>query len=63
LLTEKGRVVTDEDIPAEIIRLVEDRQSARAQGDWTRADRVREKIESLGYQISDTGEGFRLTRK
>jgi hypothetical protein len=51
------------EIPAEVLALVEERRTAREQADWETADRCREKIESLGWQITDTGEGFRLTKK
>jgi cysteinyl-tRNA synthetase len=46
-----------------VLELAAERQKTRAQGNWEAADRLREKIESLGWQITDTGEGFQLSKK
>lgn len=50
-------------IPPEILELAAERQKAREGKDWAAADRYRVKIESLGWQITDTGEGFQLRKK
>jgi cysteinyl-tRNA synthetase len=42
--------------------LLEERQSARQRGDFTRADRLRAQIQELGYIIEDTPQGPRLKR-
>ncbi len=49
--------------PSEVIKLATERQTAREQKDWAAADHYREKIESLGWQIADTDEGFKVKRK
>ncbi len=50
-------------VPPEVIDLAAERQAARERKDWAAADRDRVKIESLGWQITDTSEGFRLSKK
>ena len=46
--------------PAEVLALAQQRREARACGDWTRADALRQRIATLGWQILDTPEGPRL---
>jgi cysteinyl-tRNA synthetase len=50
-------------VPPEVLELAAERQNTRAHGNWESADRLRKKIESLGWQITDTGEGFQLSKK
>jgi len=51
------------DIPAEIMALAEQRQTARAAKDWAEADRLRDQINAAGYDIKDTAVGPELTPK
>ena len=46
-----------ENIPSELKKLAQDREDARAQKDWKRADEVRELIRSRGYIVDDTDNG------
>jgi cysteinyl-tRNA synthetase len=46
-----------QEIPAEISKLAEQREEARKNKDWTKADEFRSKIESNGYRIDDTPYG------
>ena len=50
------------DIPVEVTALVEEREQARRQKDWQRADELRDAIAGLGYVIEDTGQGPKLSR-
>ncbi|MGA9398473.1 MAG: hypothetical protein WBV22_09475 [Anaerolineaceae bacterium] len=50
---DSGQVI----IPPDVITLADERQRARDRTDWKAADRFREQIESLGWQITDTPEG------
>jgi cysteinyl-tRNA synthetase len=43
---------TDE-VPAAVLRLVEERAEARARRDWARADALRQEILGLGYLVED----------
>jgi len=49
-------------IPSEIKKLVDEREKARANKDWKKADELRNKIKELGYQISDTENGTKITK-
>ncbi|KKG14151.1 cysteinyl-tRNA synthetase [Methanosarcina sp. 2.H.T.1A.6] len=46
-----------EEIPEEVVRLVEEREAARKKKDWKASDALREKIKALGYVVQDTKEG------
>ena len=46
--------------PAEVVSLAERRQNARASRDFGEADRLREEIESQGWEVRDVADGFRL---
>jgi cysteinyl-tRNA synthetase len=44
-------------------RLMEDREAARAEKDFTRADEIREELARMGYEVRDSAEGPRLVPK
>ncbi len=46
--------------PTEVLALVDQRQSARAQRDWATADKLREQIQALGWRVRDTPDGPQL---
>src|SRR2546422_5158219 len=50
-------------MPAEVLRLVEERGQARARRDWMRADQLRHEIERLGWGGEDPPSGPRITRE
>ncbi len=50
-------------IPDEIEKLVEQRETARKEKDWKKADELREKINKLGYSIDDTENGSKIKRE
>jgi len=47
----------NEEIPKEVMKLVEERETARKEKNWTVSDVLREKIKSLGYTVKDTKQG------
>jgi hypothetical protein len=47
-------------IPDDVLTLAHDRARARADRDWTEADRLRAAIESAGWKIVDRGTDFAL---
>ena len=53
---------TLEDVPENVKNLVELRKEAKANKDWASADKYRDEITALGYQIKDTKEGVELTK-
>ena len=44
-------------IPQEILKLVEQRNKARKNKDWAKSDELRIEIENRGYLVEDTKEG------
>jgi len=59
--SEEGRALEDTP-PAEVLALVNERQTARGNKDWVAADQVRQQIAALGWQIQDTSEGPKVVR-
>ncbi|HWC32957.1 MAG TPA: cysteine--tRNA ligase [Actinomycetota bacterium] len=47
-------------LPAEVRRLLEDRDAARAARDFARSDAIRDELTQLGYEVMDTPEGTRV---
>ena len=50
------------DVPKEVLELVKERENARKNKDWKKADDLREKIKKLGFAIDDTGEGVKIKK-
>jgi len=50
------------EIPEEIWKLVEERELARKNKDWEKADKIREEIRNKGYIIEDTPQGPRVKK-
>ena len=59
LYTEKK----EEEIPAEVLALLEERAAARKNKDFALADQLRDKIGELGYLVEETRQGTKLTKK
>ena len=47
----------DAAVPAEVLDLLEQRDAARGDRDFARADALRDRIRALGYELVDTAEG------
>ncbi|MBQ3566446.1 MAG: cysteine--tRNA ligase [Oscillospiraceae bacterium] len=52
----------EEEIPAEVMELVQKRQDARKAKDFKLADEIRDKIAELGYTVKETRQGTEITR-
>jgi len=52
-----------EKIPKDIIYLAEQRQQARIDKDYQKADEIRKQVDAKGYVIEDTVEGFAIKLK
>jgi cysteinyl-tRNA synthetase len=50
-------------IPPEVTQLAEQRENARREKNWKRSDELREQIFALGWELRDTKEGPKLTRR
>ena len=48
--------------PVDAQRLMQEREAARAAKDFDRADRIRDELASLGYEVRDTAKGPKLRR-
>ena len=44
-------------LPSKIVSLAKKRETLREKGKWAEADKIRKKIEELGYRVEDTSEG------
>ncbi len=49
-------------IPDNIQKLAQDREVARKDGDWAKADEIRAQIKVLGYEVDDTPQGPKITK-
>lgn len=49
-------------IPKEIKKLVQERELARKNKDYSKSDELRKKINSLGYEIKDSESGFEINK-
>ena len=52
-----------EEIPEEVKALAEQRWQAKQARDWATADKLRAELDSLGYIIKDSKDGYTITRK
>ena len=48
---------TKQNLPEEIAKLVEQRNTARTEKNWAESDRLRDEIQAKGYSVKDTKEG------
>ena len=62
LLEIFGIVFVEEILDADIERLIEERQAARANRDFATADRIRDELAAQGIKLLDTKDGVRWTR-
>ena len=52
----------ENEIPSEVMKLVEERESLRKNKKWNEADKIRAQIKDMGYNIEDTVYGPFLTK-
>lgn len=50
-------------LPAKVAKLIEQRDEARKNKDFSKSDELREEIESSGYLVEDTSKGTRVKKK
>lgn len=58
-----GLLPEDEKVPEEIMALAQQRQEARKARDYAQADALRDKITALGYDLKDTPEGVKISKR
>jgi cysteinyl-tRNA synthetase len=50
-------------LPPEIAKLAEERERARLAKDWKKSDELRDQLYALGWDVRDTKEGQKVTRR
>ena len=53
----------EQNIPEEIMELIEERKEARQNKDWAKSDKLREIINEKGYDIKDTKDGMEVKKR
>ncbi|MEI8270312.1 MAG: DALR domain-containing protein, partial [bacterium] len=56
------KTVKEEIIPSDVIKLVEEREEARKNKDYKKSDDLRAQINSLGYEVKDSEEGYKISK-
>lgn len=54
---------TEEEIPADVMELVEKRKQARSEKNFSLADMLRDEIAGMGYVIEETRQGTKIRKK
>ena len=54
---------SEDEAPEELRRLLTERDEARAERDFSRADELRDRITAEGWEVRDTSEGGQLVRR
>ncbi len=69
LLKELGGVLglldneKEDEVPAEITALLDERADARSNKDWAKSDEIRDKLKEMGYTVKDTRQGQQLIKE
>ena len=58
-----AQVETEDDLPAEVKTLADERIKARQEKNWEASDRVRKEIEALGFVVQDTKDGMKVFKQ
>jgi cysteinyl-tRNA synthetase len=56
------KISKEEIIPSDVIKLAEEREEARKNKDYKKSDELRAKINSLGYEVKDSPEGYKINK-
>ncbi len=52
----------EEEVPAEVKAVAEERAEARRSRDWVKSDALRERLKEMGYSVKDTKDGYTLEK-
>lgn len=61
-ILETTQTIVPDNIPQELEELVNEREIARGNKDWGKADELRDKALSMGFELRDTYDGTRIFR-
>jgi cysteinyl-tRNA synthetase len=50
-------------VPPEVMQLAKERENARREKKWKRSDELRDQISALGWEVRDTKDGAKITRR
>ena len=50
-------------IPTEVAQLAEERENARREKNWKLSDELRDQMSAIGWEVRDTKDGPKLTRR
>ncbi len=53
-------IVKKSEVPSEVTKFAKERENARKDKDWAKADLIRDQVMKLGWIIEDTPDGFKL---
>ena len=51
-----------DEVPAEVTDLVNQRAAAKKAKDWARADAIRAQLSEMGWTVTDTAQGPKVSR-
>ena len=57
-----NEIKVKEEVPAEVQRLIAEREEARKDKDYKKSDELRKKIKQLGFDLQDAKDGVKLRK-
>jgi hypothetical protein len=63
MIKEAKKQPSEEEIPEEVVQLAKEREQARLAHAWSKADKLRQKINLLGWTIDDTTSGQKIRKR
>ena len=59
---ENTEIIAFEDVPEKIKKIIGERNKAREEKDWEKADQLRKKLKEKGYEIDDRPDGMSIKK-
>jgi cysteinyl-tRNA synthetase len=59
----KVAVIEEKDLPEDVQKLLNEREESRKEKNFARSDELRKEIEDKGFEVKDTPEGAKVTKK
>ena len=61
-IEDAGKKDAEPELDSEIEQLIEERQQARKEKNWKRADEIRDRLKEMGIELQDTPQGVKWKR-